>query len=175
MSPLSIRSRRYTLRAHIAFLLMASATSLTPATAQDPAKFKPAPAESDEISRYCSALGPSIVEARAAYQLRRLEELEVEAREQVQKLEVKEREAREWVIKREQMMKAATDEVVAIFAKMAPDAAAGRLASMDDLIAASVLAKLKPGPASAILAEMQAEKAAKLSTLIAGAQALDKS
>lgn len=154
--------------------MLASALALFPALAQDPPKPKPAMSESDEIARYCAALGPSIVEARAAYQLRRLEELEVEAREQIEKLEVKERAAREWVTKREQMLKAATDDVVAIFAKMTPEAAAGELASMDDMIAASVLAKLKPAAAGAILTEMPAEKASKLSTLIAGAQPVDK-
>jgi flagellar motility protein MotE (MotC chaperone) len=162
-------------RPRFVLAVLASATALSPALAQDPPKPKPALSETDEIARYCAALGPSIVEARAAYQLRRLEELEVEAREQVEKLEAKEREAREWVTKREQMLKAATDDVVAIYAKMTPEAAAGELANMDDLIAASVLARLKPATAGAILTEMPAEKAAKLSTLIAGAQAVDKS
>ena len=52
--------------------------------------------------------------------------------------------AREWVTKRETMMKAATDDVVAIYAKMAADAAATQLAAMDETVAAAVLAKLKP-------------------------------
>ena len=149
--------------------------AISPAFAQDPPKPRPATPDSDEIARYCAALGPSIVEARAAYQLRRLAELEAEAREQIEKLEVKERAAREWVQKREQMTKAATDAVVAIYAKMSPEAAAGELANMDDMIAASVLTKLKPGTAGAILAEMAPEKAAKLSSFIAGAPPAEKS
>ena len=163
------------LQPRLVLAALASALVFSPATAQDPPKPKPAMSESDEIARYCAALGPSIVEARAAYQLRRLEELEVETREQVEKLEAKERAARNWVLKREQMMKTATDDVVAIYAKMTPEAAAAQLASMDDHIAASVLAKLKPAAAGAILAEMSAERAAKLSTLLAGAQPADKS
>ena len=151
------------------------ATAPLAAFAQDPARPRPGGTESDDIARYCAALGPSIVEARAAYQLRRLEDLEVQMREQAEKLEAKESAAREWVTKREQMMKAAADDVVAIYAKMSPEAAAGELANMDEVVAASVLAKLKPGVAGAILSEIPPEKAAKLSTLIAGAQAADKS
>ncbi len=42
-------------------------------------------------------------------------------------------------------------------------------------MAAALLAKLKPQAASAILAEMEADKAAKLSSLIGGAPGGDKS
>jgi len=156
------------------FIVLA-ALALGPAFAQDPPKPKPAISDNDEIARYCAALGPSVVEARAAYQLRRLDELEAEARNQVEKLEIKERAARAWVTRREEMMKSATEDVVAIYAKMTPEAAAAQIAAMEEVMAAAVLAKLKPGVAGAILAEMQAEKAAKLSMLIAGALAADKS
>jgi flagellar motility protein MotE (MotC chaperone) len=158
-----------------ALAALASALALTPATAQDGVKPKPTLTETEEIARYCAALGPSIVEARAAYQLRRLEDLEAQTREQVEKLEAKQREAREWVTKREQMMKAATDDVIGIYSKMPAEAAAAKLSEMDERMAASVLARLKPGAAAAILTEMQTEKAAKLSTLIAGALPADKS
>jgi flagellar motility protein MotE (MotC chaperone) len=152
---------------------LAGALFTASAVAQEPTKLKP---ETDsEIARYCAAVAPSAGEARAAYQLRRLDDLQREVREEVEKLEVKESAAREWVKKREDMMKAATDDVVAIYGKMAPEAAATQLSAMDEPIAAAVLAKLKPQTASAILGEMQAEKAAKLSTLIAGSASDDKS
>jgi flagellar motility protein MotE (MotC chaperone) len=156
---------------------LASALLATAALAQDGAKPKPAPERSpeSEIARYCAALAPSMAEARAAYQLHRLADLEREVREEVDKLEAKETSAREWVSKRDLMMKSATDDVVAIYGKMPPDAAAPLLATMDESVAAAVLAKLKPQIASAILAEMEADKAAKLSTLIAGALGAVKS
>ncbi len=146
------------------------------AAAQDGVKLKPAerPA-TNEIERYCSALAPGASEARAAYQLRRLADLEQQVREEAGKLEAQEMAAREWVSKREQMMKAATDDVVAIYGKMDPETAAPKLAAMDEIIAAAVLAKLKPNAASAILSAMETEKAAKLSTLLAGALTADKS
>jgi flagellar motility protein MotE (MotC chaperone) len=156
-----------TLAAAFAGLALATAAS-----AQNPDK----PSATDgEIARYCGALAPSAREARAVYQLRKLADLEHEVRDAVEKLEAKEMATREWVTKRETMMKSATDDVVAIYAKMAADAAATQLSAMDEPIAAAVLAKLKPQAAGAILGEMQADKAAKLSTLIAGAGGGDKS
>ncbi len=158
---------------------LASALLATAANAQDNVKPKSAPAPDrsaeGEIARYCAALAPTAAEARAAYQLRRLDDLERQVREEVEKLEVKETAAREWVTKRETMMKAATDDVVAIYGKMSPDAAATQLSAMDEGMAAAVLAKLKPQTAGAILGEMGADKAAKLSTLIAGALGAEKS
>jgi flagellar motility protein MotE (MotC chaperone) len=152
---------------------LAAAFLATPAAAQD--NGKPTPGAESEIARYCNALAPGAREARAAYQFRRLADLESEVRDEVEKLEAKESAAREWVTKRDSMMKSATDDIVAIYAKMAPDAAASQLSALDEPVAAAVLAKLKPQAASAILAEMQADKAAKLSSLIAGAPSGDKS
>lgn len=161
----------------IASLALVGALLATPATAQDNAKPKPVPDRSDaaDVAKYCEALAPSASEARAANQLRRLADLEREVREEVEKLETKQRAAQEWVTKRENMMKQATDDIVEIYAKMAPDAAAGELSDMDDGVAAAILAKLKPKVAGDILAEMQAEKAAKLSSMIVGAPDAEKS
>ena len=147
------------------------------ASAQNGAKPAPTPdrAIESEIARYCAALAPSAAEARAASQLRRLSDLAQQVRDEVEKLEAKEAAAQDWVTKRETMMKSATEDVVAIYGKMAPDAAATELSAMDEGMAAAVLAKLKPLTASAILAEMQADKAAKLCTLIAGALSADRS
>jgi flagellar motility protein MotE (MotC chaperone) len=159
---------------------LASGLALQSAAAEDSVKPKPAApsaaerAPQSEIARYCGALAPSASEARAAYQIRRLADLEQEAREEIEKLEAKESAAREWVTKREAMMKAATDDVVAIYGKMPAEAAAAQLAAMDENVAVAVLAKLNPRAAGAILSEMQADKAAKLSALLAGAPNAEK-
>jgi len=155
---------------------VASVLALSPAAAQDGIKLKPAERSAQgEIERYCGAMAPSAAEARAAYQLRRLADLEAQVREESEKLEAKEFAAREWVTRRDQMLKAAADDVVAIYGKMDAESAAPKLAAMDDTIAAAVLAKLKPAAASAILSVMDTDKAARLSTLLAGALAADKS
>jgi flagellar motility protein MotE (MotC chaperone) len=149
-----------------------------PALALDyKAKHTPPPDRSstNEIARYCAALAPKASEIRAAYQLRRLADLERHVQTEVAKLEAKETEAREWITRRESMLNQATTDVVAIYAKMAPDAAGAALAAMDEGEAAAVLTKLKPQTASAILSEMQAEKAARLSSLISGGPGAAKS
>ena len=159
---------------------LAAAVALASASAQDPKSKAPAAAPAErpvdsEIARYCGALAPSASEARATYQLRRLADLEREVRDEVEKLETREATTREWVTKREDMMKAATEDVLAIYGKMAPEAAAADLAAMDEGLATAVLSRLNPRTASDILGEMPAEKGAKLSTLIAGAPGADKS
>jgi flagellar motility protein MotE (MotC chaperone) len=169
-----------------AALSLAGGLAIAPAAAQDPKAKAPAPTQTpapvaadrpvdSEVARYCGALAPSASEARATYQLRRLADLESEVRDEVAKLEKKEASTREWVLKRDNMMKGATDDVVAIYAKMDPEAASAELAVMDEVIASAVLSKLSPRAASAILGNMAADKAAKLSTLIAGALVADKS
>jgi flagellar motility protein MotE (MotC chaperone) len=128
-----------------------------------------------EISRYCGNLAPTASEARASYQARQLAELEDRVRRSTEELEQRAVEAREWVNRREAMMKAATDDIVAVYAKMPADAAATQLSAMEDSMAAAVLGKLNPRAASAILGEMEAEKAARLAAIMAGASAADKS
>ncbi len=157
-----------------AIAAMIAAPSVAPA--QDGVKQKPsAEREADgEVARYCGAVAPSAAEARLEYQFRRLTELEVRVKDEVVALEKREAEARDWVDKRQEMLKAASDDVVAIYSKMSADAAATQLAAMDETIASSVLVKLKPQAASAILNEMEAAKAARLTTLMAGGPVEDK-
>ena len=145
----------------------------------DDARTKPLPVQDKtveaEIARYCGNLAPTASEARAAYQAHQLAELEDRVRQASQNLERSAAEAREWVNKREAMMKAGTDDIVAVYGKMSADAAATQMAVMDDSMAAAVLAKLNPRVASAILSEMDAEKAARLAAIMAGASGADKS
>lgn len=141
-------------------------------------KPKPVQAERNvdgEIAKFCTNFAPTAAEARIAYQTKRLNELETRVRAEVEALEKQEAGAKEWVSKREAMFKAASDDVVAVYAKMSADAAAGQIATMDETLAAGILAKLKPPVASAILAEMDADRAGRLTTLMAGADTEKKS
>ena len=143
------------------------------AFAQDGVKPKPAApgpdkAAESEIARYCGNLAPLAVEARVAYQTKRLAELEAQVKQRISDLEKQASEAHEWVTKREAILKSASDDLVAIYAKMPADAAAPQIAAMEDPIAVAILVKLAPKTASAILGEMEAEKAAKLTSLMAG-------
>jgi flagellar motility protein MotE (MotC chaperone) len=150
-----------------------------PGHAQNDAKPKPNAAAPDKsadggVARYCANVAPAAAEARIAWETRRLTELEGQIKQRIAELEKKEAETREWVSKRETLMNAASDDVVAIYGKMEPEAAAAQLASMDDAMAAAILGKLGAHAASAILNEMEAVKAGKLTGVISGAAAAEK-
>jgi flagellar motility protein MotE (MotC chaperone) len=123
-----------------------------------------------EGTRYCANVAPSIAEARIAWQTRRLNELDAQVKQRIADLEKAEAAAREWIAKREELMKAASDAVVAIYAKMQPESAARQISTMDDRMAAAILGKLKPTVAGAILDEMEAERASRLAGMIAGVE-----
>jgi len=97
------------------------------ALAQDGAKPKPLIPDKvieNEIARYCTNFVPLEAEARVAYQTRLLIELEAQVKQRISELDKQETDAREWVVKREAMLKSATEEVAAMYAKMPADAAA---------------------------------------------------
>ena len=156
--------------------LIAAALFACPASAQDgrtPESQKPkASAEKGaeiEAGRFCANAAPSIAEARIAWQTRRLSEVDAEVKQRLAELEKAEASVKEWVAKREALLKAASDDVVAIYAKMQPESAAQQISGMDDQTAAAILGKLKPSAAGAILNEMEAERASKLTALLSGA------
>ncbi len=127
-----------------------------------------------EASRFCINAAPSIAEVRIAWETRRLGELDAQVKQRLADLEKTEASLREWVAKRDTVLKAATDNLVAIYGKMRPEAAAIQIAAMDDPMAAAILGKLKPGAAGAILNEMEAERASRLAVLLSGAPGGEK-
>jgi flagellar motility protein MotE (MotC chaperone) len=122
----------------------------------------------DGVARYCANIAPVVVESRIAWEMKRLKELEDELKEKMTALDAKETEARDWVNKRQDLLSRAEDDIVAIYAKMKPEASAAQMNVMDDASAAAILSKLNPRAASAILGEMEAERATKLTDIISG-------
>ena len=153
-----------------------------PAIAQDgrkPESQKPKatavkPAPDTEASRFCANVAPSIAEARIAWETKRLSELDAQVKQRLADLEKAEASVQEWVAKRDTILKAASDNLVAIYAKMQPETAAVQIAAMDDQMAAAILSKLKPGAAGAILNEMEAERASKLAAFLSGSAGGEK-
>jgi flagellar motility protein MotE (MotC chaperone) len=127
-----------------------------------------------EASRFCANAAPSIAEARIAWETRQLSELDAQVKQRLADLEKAEASVKEWVAKRDASLKAASDDLVAIYAKMQPETAATQIAAMDDQIAAAILGKLKPGAAGAILNEMEAERASKLAVVLSGTTSGEK-
>jgi flagellar motility protein MotE (MotC chaperone) len=127
-----------------------------------------------EASRFCANAAPSIAEARIAWETKQLSELDAQVKQRLADLEKAEASVKEWVAKRDTSLKAANDDLVAIYAKMQPETAATQIAAMDDQMAAAILGKLKPGAAGAILNEMEAERASKLAVVLSGTTSGEK-
>lgn len=162
-------------------LSLAAVLLASPAAAQDgrtPEKEKPKAAADKatdvEASRFCVNVAPSIAEARIAWETKRLAELDAQVKQRLTDLEKAEASVKEWVAKRDDALNAASDNLVAIYAKMQPETAAVQIAAMDDQMAAAILGKLKPGAAGAILNEMEAERASKLAAFLSGATGAEK-
>jgi len=150
------------LNARAAALALAAAFALWPvaASAQD--------AATEAALAYCTNLADDAADARFALQLSRLRAAEAAIEERLAELDRKRSEYEEWLERRQEFMKLAEENLVEIYAGMRPDAASAQLAEMNELQAAAVIAKVAPRTASAILNEMEAEKAARLATIIAG-------
>src|ERR1700728_3540280 len=127
-----------------------------------------------EASRFCANAAPSIAEARIAWETKQLSELDAQVKQRLADLEKAEASVKEWVAQRDTSLKAASDDLVAIYAKMQPETAATQIAAMDDSMAAAILGKLKPGAAGAILNEMEAERASRLAVVLSGTASGEK-
>ena len=121
------------------------------------------------VEQYCANIADAAADARFAWQAETLADLEKELEARLAELEAKRAEYEDWLTRREEFLERAEEGLVAIYAKMRPDAAALQLASMGEQTAAAVLSKLNARTASAILNEMEPERAARLTTAMAGA------
>jgi flagellar motility protein MotE (MotC chaperone) len=157
---------------------MARAQVAEPATAAaDPAapaartrKLPEIPAGQASAARqYCINIANAAADARYAWQKKTLLDIEQELEKRIALLEAKTAEYRKWVARRDEFVKKARDNLVVIYARMRPDAAARQLMAMDEETAAAVLVKLDPRSASTILNEMDPVQAARLTATISGA------
>jgi flagellar motility protein MotE (MotC chaperone) len=107
--------------------------------------------------------------AQIAQQTSKLEKAQKELDERIALLAAKTEVLKGWIKTRQEFTARATDSLLQIYSKMKPDAAAGQLSAMDELVAAAIMSKLSPKVSSLVLAEMEVGKAARLSAIIAGA------
>lgn len=116
---------------------------------------------------YCASFADAAAEARMAWQKRELESLEQRLDAKILLLDEKRAEYLAWRKARDQDLKQAGEGLVAIYAKMRPDAAAAQLALLEIKTAAAILRQLSARNASAILNEMQGATAAELTRILA--------
>ncbi|MGO9133205.1 MAG: MotE family protein [Methylovirgula sp.] len=136
------------------------------------AKPKPAAASPPplprEIRQFCANSASGAIDARVAWQAAKLTELEAKLKQRIAEFEAKRAEYEDWLHKHDEAMKQAKEDVVSIYSKMRPDAAAAQMAVMDDVTAASLLTKLNSRVASSILAEMDPGRAARITNAMVG-------
>ena len=123
--------------------------------------------------KFCTNIADAALDARVAWQQKELEAAEAKLRQRIAELEAKRAEYEQWLKLREDFLKKAEDNVVEIYSRMNPDAAAQQIASMADDTAAAVLAKLRVRNASAILNEMEPARGAHLADTLAGMRRTD--
>lgn len=123
--------------------------------------------EASDVERFCTNIAEPARERRYAILQAQIETLETGVETRMRALEAKRAEVEEWLGKRDAFLDRAEDRLVAIYDNMRPDAAAERLALLDDALAAGIVMKLKPKRAALVLNEMDTARAAAVSALIA--------
>jgi flagellar motility protein MotE (MotC chaperone) len=175
LSAMPFRTRPLLFAAVTFWLIVAATGAMAQNDDKSPAvRPADAAASQDEISQFCTNAAPAASEARIAWQTKRLNELDDRIKQRMAELEKVEADARDWVSKREMLLKAATQDVTAIYAKMDPESAATQIGAMDETVAAAILTKLNPRVASAILGEMEAPRASRLTSIMSGVSVDEK-
>ena len=123
---------------------------------------------------FCASIKDSAREQRYAIKTRELNDLKVAVEQRIVALEKKRAEFEKWQKKRDEFAAKAEANLIEIYSKMRPDAAAGRLEMLTEVLAASILLKMSPRKASVILNEMKAEKAAGITQVIASSSGMEK-
>ncbi|MDW6024440.1 MotE family protein [Mesorhizobium sp. BAC0120] len=124
---------------------------------------------STEVERFCSNIADAARDRRYALQAKELEKLKSDIDERIKALEAKRLEYEQWLKRRDDFLALAQDNVVKIYAKMKPDAAAERLSETRIDVAAGILMKLDARQASTILNEMDRKAAATITGIMVSA------
>lgn len=127
-----------------------------------------------QADQYCARVGELAASSQFAQQRKALASAQQELEARIKTLTEKSEEIKAWTKKREDFLAKATDGLLAIYSKMKPEIAATQLVAMNQTTAAAIVAKLPPKAAGAILAEMDPQRAARLSSVLAGAIEIDE-
>jgi len=144
----------------------------TPAATQsaDPLIGTPVSTQTDDdIQRFCSNIADAARDRRYALQKMELETLQKDINDRIALLEERRVEYEEWLARRNDFLDKAENNLVDIYSRMRPDAAAERLAEVNVELAAGILMKLQARQAGIILNEMDSKAAATLTGIMASA------
>ncbi|MEX3007027.1 MotE family protein [Hoeflea sp. TYP-13] len=124
---------------------------------------------SDEIRAFCTNIADAARDQRYLLQKQELEQLQADIEDRIAMLEKRRAEYENWLQLRNDFLVKAEGGLVEIYKNMRADSAAEKLELVNINVAAAIVMKLKPRLASQILNEMDAEKAANLTSIIASA------
>jgi flagellar motility protein MotE (MotC chaperone) len=152
------------------------ASEATPAKTTVERRDTPAAArDARPAQQYCVNIASAAADARFNWQKKTIGDMERELDERIAKLDAKVAEYQQWLTRRDDYARKAQEQLVGIFARMRPDAAAAQLAAADEETSAAVLSKLDTRVSSGILAEMDPNQAARLTAIMLGAGRTDRS
>lgn len=166
----SSANRRAALAAGIGVVLGAVVFGGTPAATQAVEAAAAVVGEvDDDIRRFCSNIADAARDRRYALQQAELETLQKDIDKRIVALEKKRAEYEDWLTRRNDFLAKAEGNLVDIYSRMRPDAAAERLAAVNVELAAGILMKLQARQAGIILNEMDSKAAAALTGIMASA------
>lgn len=165
----SMNSTNFSLRPRN--LLLVAAMALLPLASGSAQEQKPAPdtASQAEIQQFCTSIADPARDQRYLLQKQELEKLQSDVDKRIAVLEQRRAEYEDWLTRRNAFMKQAEGNLVEIYKKMKPDAAAPQLEEIDPILAAAVIMKLPARQSSLILSEMEAQKAAMVAAIMSSA------
>lgn len=134
-----------------------------------PAATQETPVASNDVERFCTNITDAARDQRYALQAEELRNLQAEVDARIAALEEKRAEYEEWLSRREKFLAKAQDNVVDIYGRMRPDAAAERLTELGPELAAGILMKLDARKAGIIMNEMETKAAAGVTSIMASA------
>ncbi len=133
------------------------------ATARNPASTQ------DEIRQFCTNIADPARDQRYLLQKQELEKLQADIDARIAVMDKRKAEYTDWLKRRDDFLKNADTGLVEIYKNMKPDAAAASLNDVRITIAAAIIMKLSPRQSSLILSEMDPQKAAVVTNIIASA------
>lgn len=171
--PLPLRSRALA-AATVAAVLMGSAPSHAQEVRQvldgpEASGERIAPTAPSEVERFCSNIADAARDRRYAIQAEELRKLQADVDQRLAALEEKRSEYETWLKRREVFLARAEENLVQIYSRMKPDAAAERLSALNVELASAILMKLDARKSSVILNEMESKSAAELTRVMASA------
>jgi flagellar motility protein MotE (MotC chaperone) len=123
----------------------------------------------DEIKQFCTNIADPARDQRYLLQKQELEKLQADVDARMGVMDKRKAEYEDWLKRRNDFLKTADSGLVDIYKKMKPDAAAASLNETKIGIAAAIIMKLPAQQSSLILAEMDPQKAAVVTNIMASA------